>query len=117
MSDNEKILMMLEALVSEVRQLDTKFETKFNELDNKFIGKFNELDTKFETKLNELDNKFQGKFDELKAEIGKLDAKTDRHLKFIIEEFERSDKRILGYLEDIALSESGVRAKASLGLL
>ena len=42
---------------------------------------------------------------------------TTRNMNFLLGEIERSDKRILSYLEDMALNEDGERAKANLGLL
>jgi len=92
MSDNEKILMLLESMNFKIDAMDTKFEAK----------------------LEAMDTKFESRFDKLEARMTESERLAKFRFDFIIEEFERSDKRILGYLEDTALNEAGQQAKLSL---
>ena len=86
MSNEDKILTILEMLASKVNKIETKVD-------------------KIETKVDKLD---------VRMDVAEKQA--TRNLNFIIEEFDRSDKRILGYLDDMALNEDGEQAKVRLGL-
>ena len=112
MNNEEKILLMLEALT-----------TKVDKNEEKILLMLEAMTTKVD-KLESKVDKLESKVDKLESKVDKLDVRMDaaekqaaRNLNFILEEFERSDKRILGYLENMALNEAGEQAKASLGLL
>ena len=122
MNNEEKILSILEVLAFEVKEIKSKvdkLETRFDVLETKV----DKLETRFDVLETKVD-KLETRFDALETKVDKLDIRMDaaekqaaRNLDFIIDEFERSDKRILGYLENMALNEAGEQAKASLGLV
>ena len=86
MSNEEKILFMPEGLILDVKEI----KPKVNNL---------------ETKVDKLENRM------IAAE-----KQVARNMKFILEEFEKSYRRILGYLEGITLDETGEKVKAGFGL-
>ena len=114
MSDNEKILMLLEVTNSKIESMNSELNSKIDAMGTKFEAKLDAMDTKFEAKFEAMDTKFEAKFNELEARMTESERLAKFRFDFIIEEFERSDKRILGYLEDIALNETGQQAKLSL---
>ena len=93
MNNEEKILSILETLILEVKEINSK-------VDN--------IEVRFD--------KLETKVDKLDIRMGVAEKQAARNLDFIIDEFERSDKRILGHLKDMALNEAGEPAKESLGL-
>ncbi|HAT49018.1 MAG TPA: hypothetical protein DCS88_01620, partial [Alphaproteobacteria bacterium] len=61
-------------LKRDIKELDTKTETRFKELDTKAEIRFKELDAKTEIRFKELDTKAETRFKE-------LDAKTETRFK------------------------------------
>jgi hypothetical protein len=64
-------------IFSSIRQINDKFDNKFQELENKFNNKFLELENKFDNKFLELENKFDKGFSELKALIEMMNSKSN----------------------------------------
>ena len=126
MNDNEKILMLLEVLVSEVKEMNSKFEAKFDKLEtrmDKLEAKMDNFEARMDNFEAKMDN-FETKMDNFETRMDKLDTRMDaaekqavRNVNFLIDEIERSDKRILSYIENMALNEAGEQAKARLGLV
>jgi len=98
MTDNEKILAILETLVTEVRGINARVD---------------KLESTTETRFDAMD----ARFDAADARMDNIEKQAARNLNFIVQEFERSDRRILSYLEEMALNEDGAKAKASLGIV
>jgi len=101
MNNEEQILALLKTLVVNVETLTANVET--------LTANAETTNTNLEVLATKVGN--------LEATVIANDKKVERYLNFLLEEIERSDKRILGYLEDRALNEAGEQAKASLGLL
>ncbi len=87
-------------------QLTDLINSKFNELDQKFIGKIDEqnqkiesLDQKFIGKFNELDQKFIGKIDNLRMEMLREFAKAERNLDEKIEINDRQHMEMINLIE------------------
>lgn len=105
MTDNEKILTLLETLVTEIKGTNARVD---------------KLEAKFDARFDGVDARFDGvdaRLDAMDARMDNIEKQAARNLNFIVEEFERSDRRILSYLEEMALNEDGAKAKASLGIV
>ena len=100
MNNEEKILSMLESLTSEVKEIRFKVDKLDNKVDN--------LETRFD--------KLEAKVDKLEDRMIAAEKQTAYNMNFLLEEFERSDRRILSYLTEITLNKAGEEAKAALRL-
>ena len=100
MNNEEKILLMLEALASNAEATNSKLDALTSEV----------------KEIRSTVDNLETKVDNLETRMIAAEKQAAWNFEFLIHEFERSDKRILSYLEERALNEAGEKAKASLGL-
>ena len=101
MSNEEKILAILEEHSKQFELINKRFD----EQEAKFIGKLNEQDSKFNSKFDEQEAKFNARFDEQEA---KFNAKFDEQEAKFNNRFDKIDEKLESHDEDIKIMKASI---------